>query len=117
MMSFEKIDCSYSIADGVLNLDQMRVDSDLLALVGTGSISFEGDVTSDLEVRYDLVDRLGPFPQLLYLIQNNLLRVSVRGTMERPTVVLRGLISQFLKPAEERDRLPLPGFSRRPSRF
>ncbi|MEM9379402.1 MAG: hypothetical protein AAGB93_05570 [Planctomycetota bacterium] len=114
---FEKIDCSYSIADGVLVLDRMRVDSDLLALVGTGSISFEGDVTSDFEVRYDLVDRLGPLTQLLYLIQNNLLRVSVRGTMERPTVVLRGLISQFLKPAEERDRLPLPGFSRRPSRF
>jgi hypothetical protein len=114
---FEEMYCDYTIRDGVLVFDRLRIKSDFLALVGTGSISFEGDTTADLEVRYDLVDQLGPFTQLLYWIQNSLLRVSVRGTMERPTVVLRGLISQFIAPAEERDRLPLPGFSKRPRRF
>lgn len=114
---FKTMLCDYSIADGEMRMERMRVDSDLLSLVGNGAISFEGDVTSDLEVRYGLVDRLGPFTRLLYHIQNSLLRVSIRGTMERPTVVLRGLVSQFFSPDEERERLPLPGFSRRRRRF
>ena len=85
--------------------------------IGAGAIDFSGDVSTDLEVRYGIVDRLGPFTRLLYKIQNSLLRVSVRGTMERPVVVLRGLFSQLFKPADARDRLPLPGFSELPPRF
>ncbi len=114
---FRTMRCDYTIGQGELVMDRMRVDSDLLSLVGDGSMSFEGNVTSDLEVRYSLVDRLGPLTRLLYWIQNSLLRVSIRGTMERPTVVLRGLISQLFSPSEERDRLPLPGFSKRRRRF
>lgn len=114
---FREMFCDYRIVDGALVMDRMRVDSDLLSLVGRGAITFEGDVTSDLEVRYRLIDKLGAFTLLLYKIQNSLLSVSVRGTMERPTVVLRGLISQFFAPAEERDRLPLPGSSERRRRF
>ena len=68
-------------------------------------------------MRYSLVDKLVPLTRLLYYIQNSLLRVSIRGSMDRPTVVLRGLISQLFAPGDERDRLPLPGFSERPSRF
>ena len=114
---FRTMLCDYAIADGELRLERMRVDSDLLSLVGEGAISFEGDVAGDLEVRYGLVDRLGPLTQLLYHIQNSLLRVSIRGSMERPTVVLRGLASQFFTPGEERERLPLPAFSKRRKRF
>ena len=114
---FRTMLCDYAIADGELRLERMRVDSDLLSLVGEGAISFEGDVAGDLEVRYGLVDRLGPLTQLLYHIQNSLLRVSIRGSMERPTVVLRGLASQFFTPDEERERLPLPAFSKRRKRF
>lgn len=114
---FRTMRCDYTIGQGELVMDRMRVDSDLLSLVGDGSMSFEGNVTSDLEVRYSLVDRLGPLTRLVYWIQNSLLRVSIRGTMERPTVVLRGLISQLFSPSEERDRLPLPGFSKRRRRF
>ncbi|MGB0332893.1 MAG: AsmA-like C-terminal region-containing protein, partial [Planctomycetota bacterium] len=114
---FREMYARYSVADGVLVMDRLRVNSDLLSLVGEGAVSFEGNVTSDLDVRYDLVDRLGPFTQLVYWVQESLLRVSVRGTVERPAVVLRGLASRFFTPDEERDRLPLPGFSRRPRRF
>ena len=114
---FRELLCDYTIEDGALSIDRMRVDSDLMSLVGSALMTFEGDVTSDLEVRYALVDKLGPFTRLLYYIQNSLLRVSIRGTMDRPTVVLRGLISQLFAPSEERDRLPLPGFSERPKRF
>ncbi len=114
---FREMLCDYTIEDGSLAIDRMRVDSDLMSLVGTGLMTFEGDVTSDLEVRYSLVDKLGPLTRLLYYIQNSLLRVSIRGTMDRPTVVLRGLISQLFAPSDERDRLPLPGFSERPKRF
>ncbi|MDG1985356.1 MAG: AsmA-like C-terminal region-containing protein [Planctomycetota bacterium] len=114
---FREMYARYSIADGVLTMDRLRVNSDLLSLVGDGAVSFEGNVTSNLDVRYALVDRLGPFTQLLYWIQESLLRVAVRGTVERPVVVLRGLASSFFTPDEERDRLPLPGFSRRPKRF
>lgn len=114
---FRRMRCDYTIEDGALVMERMRVNSDLLSLVGQGSITFEGDVTSDLEVRYGLVDRLGPLTRLVYWIQNSLLRVSIRGTMERPTVVLRGLVSGLFSPSEERDRLPLPGFSKRPRRF
>ena len=114
---FRELLCDYTVEDGALSVDRMRIDSDLLSLVGSALITFEGDVTSDLEVRYSLVDKLGPLTRLLYYIQNSLLRVSIRGSMDRPTVVLRGLISQLFAPGDERDRLPLPGFSERPSRF
>ena len=114
---FRELLCDYTIEEGALAVDRMRVDSDLMSLVGSALMTFEGDVTSDLEVRYSLVDKLGPFTRLLYYIQNSLLRVSIRGTMDRPTVVLRGLISQLFAPSDERDRLPLPGFSERPKRF
>jgi len=114
---FREMYARYTIADGVLEMDRLRVNSDLLSLVGAGTVSFEGNVTSDLDVRYALVDRLGPFTQLVYWIQESLLRVSIRGTVERPAVVLRGLASRFFTPDEDRDRLPLPGFSRRPRRF
>ncbi len=114
---FREMYARYTIADGVLEMDRLLVNSDLLSLVGAGTVSFEGNVTSDLDVRYALVDRLGPFTQLLYWIQESLLRVSIRGTVERPAVVLRGLASRFFTPDEDRDRLPLPGFSRRPRRF
>jgi hypothetical protein len=114
---FKRIEARFHIADGVLHIDRTRADSDLLSVVGSGTVDFDGDVSTDLEVRYGLVDRLGPLRQLLYKIQNSLLRVSVRGTMERPVVVLRGLFSQFFRPAEARDRLPLPGFSELPKRF
>ena len=114
---FREMYARYSISDGVLTMDRLRVDSDLLSLVGQGAVSFEGNLDSDLDVRYALVDRMGPLTQLVYWVQKSLLRVAVRGTVERPVVVLRGLASQFFTPDEERDRLPLPGFSRRPRRF
>ncbi|MEZ6017995.1 MAG: AsmA-like C-terminal region-containing protein [Planctomycetota bacterium] len=114
---FRKIEADFRIDSGVLIIDRTRADSDLLSVVGSGSIDFEGGLSTDLEVRFALIDRLGPFTRLLYKIQNSLLRVAVRGTMERPVVVLRGLFSQFFKPADARDRLPLPGFSELPARF
>ena len=114
---FQEMYARYSIQDGVLAMDRLRVDSDLLSLVGTGAVSFEGNLTSDLDVRFALVDRMGPLMQLVYWVQKSLLRVAVRGTVERPVVALRGLASRFIAPDEERDRLPLPGFSKRPRRF
>jgi len=114
---FSRIATDFRVVDGTLHFERLRADSDLLSVVGSGSLDFEGDLSTDLEVRYGLIDRLGPFTRLLYKIQNSLLRVAVRGTMERPTVLLRGLISQFFRPAEDRDRLPLPSFSDLPPRF
>jgi hypothetical protein len=114
---FRRIEARFHIEGGVLHIDRTRADSDLLSVVGSGTIDFEGDLSTDLEVRYGLIGRLGPLRQLRYRIQYSLLRVSGRGTMERPVVVLRGLFSQFFRPAEARDRLPLPGFSELPPRF
>ncbi len=114
---FQRIEARFRIADGVLWIDRTRADSDLLSVVGSGWVDLAGDLSTDLEVRYALVDRLGPLTQLLYKIQNSLLRVAIRGTMERPVVVLRGFFSQFFRPADARARLPLPGFSELPRRF
>jgi len=114
---FRRIEARFRIADGVLWVDRTRADSDLLSVVGSGWVDLAGDLSTDLEVRYALVDRLGPLTQLLYKIQNSLLRVAVRGTMERPVVMLRGFVSQFFRPADARARLPLPGFSELPRRF
>ena len=86
--------------------------------MGEGSITFEGRLHHDLEVRYGLVDNLGPFTRLLYKIQNSLLRVSIRGDMSRPEVVLRGFFSQFFRrPSGQARRLPLPPFSTLPERY
>lgn len=114
---FRQIVADFRVQDGALHIDRTRADSDLLSIVGSGTLDFAGDLSTDLEVRYGIVDRLGPFTRLLYKIQNSLLRVAIRGTLERPVVVLRGLFSQFFRPADARDRLPLPGFSELPRRF
>lgn len=115
--TFSRMESSYRIEEGRLALSRMRMKSDLLSLVGDGWIDFDGTMSQDMRVRYSLVDRLGPFTQLLYWIQNSLLRVSIRGDMARPKVLLKGLFSQFIKPPDPGRRLPLPGVSPLPKRF
>lgn len=114
---FSSVESRYRIADGVVEMTNLRVDSDLLSLVGEGSIDFDGSLAHDLEVRYSLVDRLGPLTRLVYHIQNSLLRISIRGDMSRPDVFVKGLFSGFFGPSEEVQRLPLPPFAELPGRF
>ena len=115
---FNEMASHFVIEDGTIRMRGMRVKSDLLSLVGEGSLDLEGRLDYDLEVRYSLVDRLGPLTRLLYKIQNSLLRVSIGGDMSRPKVILRGIISQFLRNVGEGPpELPLPGYSRLPRRF
>ena len=100
-----------------MKMQRMLVKSNLLTLVGDGVIDFEGGLEHDLEVRYGLIDHLGPLTQLLYKIQNSFLRVSIRGDMSRPEVVLKGLFSQFVAPPRDSHLLPLPPLSGLPTRF
>jgi hypothetical protein len=115
--TFSRMESHFNIDAGRLEMTRMRMKSDLLSLVGDGWIDFDGTMSHDLRVRYSLVDRLGPFTQLLYWIQNGLLRVAIRGDMSRPEVILKGLFSQFFKPPTGGRRLPLPGLSPLPKRF
>ena len=114
---FSRMESKYQIDNGRVALREMRMKSDLLSLVGDGWFDFDGSMAYDLRVRYSLVDRLGPFTKLLYWIQNNLLRVSIRGDMSRPRVLLKGLFSRFYRAPRQSRRLPLPGLSSLPRRF
>ena len=115
--TFKVMEGRFRVADGRITVPRMQIKSDLLSLVGTGWVDFEGDLSQDLEVRYSLVDRLGPLTKLLYRIQNSLLRVSIRGDMARPRVHLGGFFSQFFRQRDGARQLPLPGLSPLPERF
>lgn len=115
---FDDMRANLSVENGVIAMTNMLVRSDLLKLAGEGEIQLDGQLRYDLEVRYGLVDKLGPFTLLLYRIQNSLLRVAIRGDMSRPEVALLGIISQFLGGVSKKPiQLPLPSQSRLPARF
>ena len=115
--TFKLMQSGFVVGDGRIDLHQMQIKSDLLSLIGKGWVDFEGELSQDLEVRYSLVDRLGPFTKLVYLIQNSLLRISIRGDMARPRVVLNGLFSQLMRGQKGERQLPLPGLSDLPKSF
>lgn len=115
--TFKLMQAGFQIEGGRIDMHSMQIKSDLLSLIGTGWVDFEGELMQDLEVRYSLVDRLGPFTKLVYLIQNSLLRISIRGDMARPRVVLGGLFSQFFRNPKGQRQLPLPGLSDLPKSF
>lgn len=114
---FESMRTRFGLTDGIISMDAIKVSSPLLQLVGEGTLDLDGRLHHDLQVRYGLVDRLGPITRLVYWVQNNLLRVEVRGDMERPKVLLKGVLS-FLRSSQSEGReLPLPGFAPLPKRF
>ena len=93
---FERMKSRFTLQDGVIRMDAIHVESPLLQLVGSGKLDLDGRLEHDLQVRYSLVDRLGPLTRMLYWVQNNLLSISVRGDMARPQIVLKGMLS-FLR--------------------
>lgn len=114
---FESMKSRFALADGVIRMDAIHVESPLLQLVGAGRLDLDGRLKHDLQVRYALVDRLGPLTRMVYWVQNNLLSISVRGDMSRPQIVLKGALS-FLRSNENgRRELPLPALSPLPARF
>ena len=115
---FKRMECRLAVADGRIAMRDMRLKSDLLSLVGNGEIDFDGRMRHDLDVRYALIDRLGPLTLLLYKIQEGLLHVSIHGDLSRPRVALGGILSLFLGARVEEEReLPLPASSPLPRRF
>ncbi len=115
--TFDEMRTSFSIESGAIHMRNMRAESPLLHLVGEGTLGLDGSLEHELEVRYALIDRLGPITVLLYKIQKSLLRVSIRGDMERPEVELEGLLPAFFPREREQRALPLPRFSELPRRF
>jgi hypothetical protein len=114
---FENMQSRLRIADGRIVLTDMSVESPILQLVGSrGTLDFDGALSFDLELRYALIDRLGPFTRLFYSIQNRLMSVEIRGDMARPFVDLKNPITGLFRGRRHR-ALPLPGLSPLPTRF
>ncbi len=115
--TFDSMYANLRIADGVLKMDDILLRSPLLQLVGAGELDFDGRLWHELEVRYALVDQLGPLTRMIYWIQNELLSVSIRGDMGRPVVVIQNPLRRlFGAPADYR-ALPAPGYAALPPRF
>ncbi len=115
---FDEMESAFRIANGAVAMEGIYVHSPLLNLRGEGLLRFDGTLRHDLEVRYSLVDKFGPFSSLVYWLQNTLLAISIRGDMSRPKVVTRGVFSNPFRGADDDWRaLPYPGFSSLPSRF
>jgi hypothetical protein len=114
---FSRFDARFAVTQGKIKMDDIRLKSDLLSLVGSGTLDMKGDLHHDLEVHYSLVDRLGPINWILYQIQRRLLRITVRGNLDRPEVAAQGLFSWFFTPAAGGQKLPLPPYSKRPRHF
>jgi hypothetical protein len=88
-------------------------------LVGDGTVELTGDVSSDLQVRYSLVDKLGPLNRIVYWLNNSLWRVAIRGDMGRPVVLVRNSLFElvFGFDGDVPRSLPLPGWRPLPARF
>lgn len=115
---FDSMRTNFSIRDGALHLGEMRAHSPLLELVGDGRLDMNGDMAFDLEVRYSLIDKLGPLRYIVYWFQNSLLRVQVRGDLHRPVVLLRNSVFDvFKRKFKNKPRLPLPYPDALPARF
>lgn len=115
---FDSMAANLVVKDGRVEMRDITVRSPLLQLVGSGALDFDGGLKYDLEVRYDLIDRLGPFTRLLYSIQNKLLSVAIRGDMARPEVILENPFTYLFRRHDRDQRpLPLPPFANLPTRF
>ena len=108
---FSDMEAWLRLEDGRVEMSGMRLKSALLSLVGEGTLDLEGGLDYGLEVRYSLVDKLGLLNQLIYSLQDELIRVSIGGDMERPVVRARGLLSGLFADPGEGPRLPLPALS------
>ncbi|MBJ75624.1 MAG: hypothetical protein CMJ98_01265 [Planctomycetes bacterium] len=115
--TFSRFDARFGVAGGEIDMNHIRLKSDLLSLVGSGTLKMNGNLNHDLEVNYSLLDRLGPITRVLYKIQSGLLRISVLGNLDRPEVAVKGLFSQFFPPSKGGQKLPLPPYSKRRRRF
>jgi hypothetical protein len=115
---FDSMSTNFEVREGRVDMHDITVRSPLLQLVGQGALDFDGGLKYDLEVRYDLIDRLGPFTRLLYSIQNQLLSVSIRGDMSRPEILFKNPFTNMFGHAESDKRaLPLPSWAPLPPRF
>ena len=114
---FDQMGANLRIKNGVLYTDDIWVSSPILELVGKGWIDFDGEVKEDLQVRYRLIDRLGPFTRLLYAIQEELLSVAIRGDLARPKVIFKAPWTRISSDPRRYRSLPLPGFTPLPARF
>jgi hypothetical protein len=115
--TFDSMYANLSLADGVLSMRDIVVRSPLLQLHGAGELDFDGRIEHDLELRYALVDQLGPLRRLIYWLQNELLTVQIRGDMGQPRVLLQGAFSRLFGGSEGFRALPAPGYAPLPGRF
>jgi hypothetical protein len=116
---FDRMELDWTLERGTLDLRDIRVRSPLLHLVGDGAVELTGEVSSDLQVRYSLVDKLGPLNRIVYWLNNRLWRVAIRGDMGRPVVFVRNSLFELVFGFDEDvpRSLPLPGWRRLPARF
>lgn len=116
---FDEVYSRFQIEDGRITMSDIKVMSPLLQLIGYGTLDLDGRIDYELQVRYGLVDRLGPLTRLIYWIQNNLISIAVRGDMSRPRVVFLGLLGVLsLGVDDELEReMPLPPLSPLQERF
>jgi hypothetical protein len=113
---FDSMGLRFEISDGVILMKEVEAHSPILKLVGSGTLDFDGRLRHDLEVNYSLVDKLGFLRSFFYSIQNSLLRIVIRGDMERPQVILKNFFSDW-RGERETKALPLPDVSGLPRRF
>jgi hypothetical protein len=115
--TFDEMRCRFDLREGVIRMDPVQVHSPLLSLVGRGTLDLDGWLRQDLDVRYSLIDKLGALNRIVYWIQNNLLRVSIRGDMSRPEVWLRNALLDLVRSRDHRRHVPLPPFAPLAERF
>jgi hypothetical protein len=110
---FDRLRARFEVRDGTINVSRLEIQSSLLDLVGEGWQDLDGRLSYDMEVRYDLLDKLGIFGRMLYWLNNNLMRVAVRGDFDRPVITIRNSILEWITgfDDEPKRRLPLPRFS------
>lgn len=115
--TFDSIYTNVQIRDGIVEMDDILLRSPLLQLVGSGTLDFDGRLSHDLEVRYAIVDNLGPLTRMIYWIQNELVSISIRGDMGRPVVLVQYPLRKLFQGEGDHRSLPIPTPAPMPVRF
>lgn len=116
--TFDWMRTRLALRDGELRMTDAVAHSPLLKLVGEGTVGLDGRLDLEFDINYSLVDRLGPLSTLLYLVQSRIFRLSVRGDMTRPRVIVTNpILDLFGRSSRTAPRLPFPTLAEVPPRF
>lgn len=116
--TFDWLRADVRLRDGRLELTDAEAHSPLVRLVGGGYLDMDGSLEQRYDLQYSVVDQLPLLSQLFYWVQSRLVRISIGGTVDRPSIDLVSILLPLGGSGGDGELLlPLPPTTPLPDRF